>query len=141
MDAADRAFLTRLFEAAVRAADPETALRAHLPRAAEGADGGDRRGQGGGAAGGGLRAAVGRAADRAWWSRATAMAAPCRTIRVLEAAHPVPDAAGLAATAALFEAVQGLRADDLVVALVCGGGSALLPCAARGHGRWRMRRR
>jgi hydroxypyruvate reductase len=40
----------------------------------------------------------------------------------------VPDAAGLAASAALFQAVQGLGPDDLVVALVCGGGSALLPC-------------
>jgi hydroxypyruvate reductase len=39
----------------------------------------------------------------------------------------VPDAAGLAASQALFDAVRGLAADDLVVALVCGGGSALLP--------------
>lgn len=53
--------------------------------------------------------------------------APTRAIRVLEAAHPVPDAAGRAASAALFEAVQSLTADDLVVALICGGGSALLP--------------
>ena len=40
----------------------------------------------------------------------------------------MPDAAGLAASAALLEAVAGLTADDLVVALICGGGSALLPC-------------
>jgi len=46
---------------------------------------------------------------------------------VLEAAHPVPDAAGLAATDALKQAVSGLGPDDLVVALTCGGGSALLP--------------
>ena len=51
-----------------------------------------------------------------------------RRIRVLEAAHPVPDAAGLRASAALFDAVRGLGPDDLVVALICGGGSALLPC-------------
>jgi len=51
-----------------------------------------------------------------------------RQIRVLEAAHPVPDAAGLRASAALFDAVRGLGPDDLVVALICGGGSALLPC-------------
>ncbi|GLR51754.1 TtuD3 hydroxypyruvate reductase [Shinella yambaruensis] len=55
-------------------------------------------------------------------------AAPCRRIRVLEAAHPVPDAAGLQASRALFAAVEGLGEEDLVVALVCGGGSALLPC-------------
>lgn len=51
-----------------------------------------------------------------------------RSIRVIEAAHPVPDEAGLAASAELFRAVRGLGPDDLVVALVCGGGSALLPC-------------
>jgi hydroxypyruvate reductase len=51
-----------------------------------------------------------------------------RAISVLEAAHPVPDMAGLAASAALFDAVRGLTAEDLVVALICGGGSALLPC-------------
>lgn len=53
---------------------------------------------------------------------------PTQRIQVLEAAHPVPDSAGLVASAALFRAVQGLTADDLVVALICGGGSALLPC-------------
>src|SRR5690606_3130764 len=54
-------------------------------------------------------------------------AVPCERIRVLEAAHPVPDEAGLAASRALLDQVKGLTADDLVVALVCGGGSALLP--------------
>jgi hydroxypyruvate reductase len=52
---------------------------------------------------------------------------PTRRVRVIEAAHPVPDAAGLAASAALMQAVRGLGPDDLVVALICGGGSALLP--------------
>lgn len=46
----------------------------------------------------------------------------------MEASHPVPDAAGLAASAALLWVVEDLGPDDLVVALVCGGGSALLPC-------------
>lgn len=55
-----------------------------------------------------------------------------RNVTVLEAAHPVPDAAGLAASEALFQQVQGLSADDLVVALVCGGGSALLAAPAEG---------
>jgi hydroxypyruvate reductase len=58
--------------------------------------------------------------------------APTRQVRVLEAAHPVPDAAGLAASAALFAAVGGLGPEDLVVALVCGGGSALLPAPPDG---------
>ncbi|CAG0910497.1 unnamed protein product, partial [Cyprideis torosa] len=53
--------------------------------------------------------------------------ASCRAIRVLEAAHPVPDAAGLKASNALLQAVRGLSSDDLVIALISGGGSALLP--------------
>src|SRR5690606_24663430 len=54
-------------------------------------------------------------------------AVACERIRVMEAAHPVPDEAGLRASAALLDAVEGLTADDLVVALISGGGSALLP--------------
>lgn len=53
--------------------------------------------------------------------------APCKRIKVLEAAHPVPDEAGLVAAQQLFTAVDNLTADDLVVALISGGGSALLP--------------
>lgn len=52
---------------------------------------------------------------------------PLRRIRVLEAAHPTPDAAGLEASRALKAAVSGLTGQDLVLALICGGGSALLP--------------
>ena len=59
-------------------------------------------------------------------------AAACKTIKVLEASHPVPDEAGLVATKALFDAVSGLTEDDLVVALICGGGSALLPAPPDG---------
>ncbi|MFD1745499.1 glycerate kinase [Rhizobium helianthi] len=50
-----------------------------------------------------------------------------RNIEVLEAAHPVPDTAGLHATERLFAAISSLGPDDLVIALICGGGSALLP--------------
>ena len=59
-------------------------------------------------------------------------ATPCQSIKVLEAAHPVPDAAGARASAALLDAVAGLTPDDLVVALICGGGSSLLPCPPEG---------
>ncbi|MCV6594363.1 MAG: glycerate kinase, partial [Silicimonas sp.] len=55
-----------------------------------------------------------------------------RHLPVIEAAHPVPDAAGLDASARLIETVSGLSEDDLVVALICGGGSALLPCPPEG---------
>ncbi|MGO4837703.1 glycerate kinase, partial [Rhizobiaceae sp. 2RAB30] len=58
--------------------------------------------------------------------------APCRRIEVLEAAHPVPDEAGLHAARRLLDKVTGLTSDDLVVALVSGGGSALLPAPPAG---------
>ncbi|MFN7196080.1 MAG: glycerate kinase, partial [Hylemonella sp.] len=53
-------------------------------------------------------------------------------IEVLEASHPVPDAAGLAASQRILQAVQGLTADDLVLCLISGGGSALLTLPAEG---------
>ncbi len=53
-------------------------------------------------------------------------------IEVVEAAHPVPDEAGLAATRRIAGLVQGLTANDLVIALVSGGGSSLLTLPAPG---------
>lgn len=126
MTPADRAFLTGLFEAAVAAADPAQALAAHLPARPKGRT--VMIGAGKGAA------QLAAAFERLWPHPLEGVvvtrygyACPTRHIRVMEAAHPVPDAAGLAATAALQQAVQGLGPDDLVVALICGGGSALLP--------------
>lgn len=58
--------------------------------------------------------------------------AECRFIKVLEAAHPVPDEAGLEAAKQLKAVLQDLQEDDLVVALICGGGSALLPAPPEG---------
>lgn len=58
--------------------------------------------------------------------------APCKRIRIVEASHPVPDAAGAAAAQEIFRMVQGLTADDLVVALISGGGSALLTMPVAG---------
>jgi glycerate 2-kinase len=55
-----------------------------------------------------------------------------RRIEVVEAAHPVPDAAGLAAAQRILALTQGLCADDLVLCLVSGGGSALLTLPAEG---------
>ena len=57
---------------------------------------------------------------------------PCRHIEVVEAAHPIPDAAGEEAARRIIEAVQGLGADDLVLFLASGGGSALLMLPAPG---------
>src|SRR5207237_3752929 len=58
--------------------------------------------------------------------------ADCRRIEVVEAAHPVPDAAGARAAARILAMVQGLGPDDLVLCLISGGGSALLALPAAG---------
>jgi hydroxypyruvate reductase len=58
--------------------------------------------------------------------------ADCRRIEVVEAAHPVPDQAGRAAAGRMLELVAGLSADDLVICLISGGGSALLTLPAAG---------
>jgi len=57
-------------------------------------------------------------------------ACPCRHIEIVEAAHPLPDAAGAGAAARVLETVRGLTADDLVIALISGGGSALMTLPA-----------
>ena len=123
----DRAFLTGLFQAAVTAADPVAALRGHLPARPKGRTVVIGAGKG--------AAQLAGAFEDLWDGPLTGVVvtrygyvSPCRQVRVMEAAHPVPDLAGIAASTALFQAVLGLTADDLVVALICGGGSALLPC-------------
>ena len=131
IDPDDRAFLTSLFDAAVRAADPLEALRANLPAKPAGKTV---------VVGAGKGAAQMAAAFEQLWGEpiegvvVTRYGYACETrhVRVLEASHPIPDTAGLDATQALFDAVSGLGEDDLVVALVCGGGSALLPAPPKG---------
>jgi hydroxypyruvate reductase len=51
---------------------------------------------------------------------------PCQGIKIVEAAHPVPDAAGAAATAEMLALLGGLGEGDFVLALISGGASALL---------------
>ena len=51
----------------------------------------------------------------------------CQRIEIVEAAHPVPDAAGLMAAERLLQLVQGLEPEDMVLCLISGGGSSLLP--------------
>jgi glycerate 2-kinase len=121
-----RHFLSSLFETAVRAADPYEALKDRLPNAPKGRTV---------VIGAGKGAAQLAQAFEALWPHPYGgvvvtrygYAAPCKTIRVMEAAHPVPDAAGLLAAQALKDAVRDLTPDDLVIALICGGGSSLLP--------------
>ncbi len=57
---------------------------------------------------------------------------PCRQIEVIEAGHPVPNSAGREAAERILASVRGLKADDLVLCLISGGGSALLSLPAPG---------
>lgn len=126
-----RAFLTSLFEAAVAAADPFAAIRAHLPTRPKGRTV---------IVGAGKASAVmARAFEQLWTAPLSGVVVArhgdetvCERISVLHAAHPVPDDAGLRASLALKAAVADLTEDDLVVALISGGGSALLPSPAAG---------
>ncbi len=122
----DRQFLASLFRAAVDAADPQTALLPHMPDRPKGRTVVVGAGKG--------AAQMAKAFEDLWGEPVEGVVVtrygyrgPTRRIQVLEASHPVPDAAGLAASDALFTALQGLTEDDLVVALICGGGSSLLP--------------
>lgn len=128
---APRELLKDLFAAAVQAADPMHCIRAHLPAPPKGRTVVIGAGKG--------VAQLARAFEQLWPSPVEGTvvtrygyAAACERIEVLEAAHPVPDQAGLHAASRLFERVSGLTEDDLVVALICGGGSALLPAPPEG---------
>ena len=133
-----RAFLRALYDCAVERAMPARVMAGHLPAPPKGRT----VVIGGGKASGAMAAAL----DALWPAAAplsglvltryhhtppTYSARPGR-IRVLEAAHPVPDEAGRQGALAMLEAVRGLTADDLVIALVSGGGSALLSLPVAG---------
>ena len=124
-----RKFLTSLFWAAVHAADPAKTMLAFLPKPPKGRT--IVLGAGKGAA------QMAQAFERMWLGPIEGavvtrygFGAPCERIEVLESSHPVPDANGLIAAKKLMQLVSGLTEDDLVIALICGGGSALLPAPA-----------
>ncbi|ACL55687.1 glycerate kinase type-2 family protein [Methylobacterium nodulans] len=117
--------LRRLFSAAVAAADPAVSLAQHLPE--------PPRGRTVVVGAGKAAAAMARAVEAAWPGEISGLvvtryghAAPTRRIAVVEAAHPVLDQAGEAAARRILDRVAGLDADDLVLCLISGGGSALL---------------
>ncbi|GAA0601396.1 glycerate kinase [Craurococcus roseus] len=135
-DSRARDALRRVFDAAVRSADPRAVLARHLP---------DPPGPGGrvlvlGA--GKSAAAMAAAVEAAWPDQALTglvvtrygHSVPTRRIEVVEASHPVPDAAGEAAARRILEMARGggLTDRDLVLFLVSGGGSALLALPAPG---------
>ncbi|MDE2398942.1 MAG: glycerate kinase [Burkholderiales bacterium] len=131
---APRDLLRRMFEAAIASAQPALCVPPHLPAP----DGGRLVVIGAGKA----SAAMARAVEDAWAGPKSALsglvvtrygyAVACEHIEIVEAAHPVPDAAGEAAAARLLQVVEGLTARDRVLCLISGGGSSLLPLAAPG---------
>jgi len=124
--------LRGIFAAAVAAADPAVVLAQHLPAP------GPKRNV---VIGAGKAAASMAAALEAAWPEVDiegvvvtryGHAVPTQRIKVLEASHPVPDAASEAGARALMAAVSGLSAEDQVIALISGGASALLALPAPG---------
>ena len=132
-----RTLLRRMFDAAIASAQPALCIPPHLPSPQQAP-----RGRLIVIGAGKASAAMARAVEDHWPGAKTQLgglvvtrygyAVPCEHIEIVEAAHPVPDAAGLAAAERLLALVQGLTADDLVLCLISGGGSSLLPLLIAG---------
>jgi hydroxypyruvate reductase len=127
----ERALLQRMFEAAIAAAQPALCVPPALPEAPKGRLIVIGAGK--------ASAEMARAVERNWPGPLTGLVAtrygyavPCERIEIVEASHPVPDAAGLSAARRMLDRVQGLSADDTVLCLISGGGSSLLPLPAEG---------
>ena len=131
MDIDPREFLIGLFHQAVAAAHPSRAVSRNLPP--------KPRGRtivvGAGKAAG----AMAKAVEDNWWGPISGLVvtryehgAECRWIEVVEAGHPVPDAAGEQAAQRMLGLVSGLTEDDLVLCLMSGGASSLLAVPAPG---------
>jgi glycerate 2-kinase len=131
MTIAPRTLLRSMFDAAVAAALPEKCVPAHLPPAPKGRTIVVGAGK--------ASAAMAQALEAHWPGPLSGLvvtryghAARCERIEIVEAAHPVPDEQGRLAAARILAMVQGLSQDDLVIALISGGGSALLSLPAAG---------
>ena len=137
--ASPRALLRALFDAAVAAADPAVRVPAHLPPRPKGKTLVIGAGK--------ASAAMAKAVEQAWDGPLEGLvvtryahAVPCARpgagpgtrIEIVEASHPVPDAAGETAARRILDLVSGLGPDDLVLCLISGGGSALLSLPAEG---------
>ena len=119
--------LRRMFDAAVASAQPALVVPPHLPKQPP-------RGRLIVIGAGKASAAMARAVEDHWKGPLEGLvitrygyAVPCERIEIVEAAHPVPDAAGLAAAQRLLKTVEGLSEHDLVLCLISGGGSSLMP--------------
>ncbi|HEY2338594.1 MAG TPA: glycerate kinase [Burkholderiales bacterium] len=128
-----RELLLESFRAAVAAADPQHILPAHLPRRP--------RGRIFVAAAGKAAASMAVAAESHYGAAVEGIAItryghglPTHRVRVVEAGHPVPDSAGEAAAREIFSKTRELQEDDLLLALLSGGGSSLLAFPIEGLG-------
>ncbi|GGF04104.1 hydroxypyruvate reductase [Aliidongia dinghuensis] len=129
-DATARAALRRIFDAAVASADAGAAVLRHLPE--------KPRGRCVVVGAGKASAAMAAALDAAWRDvdltgvvvTREGHAVPAGRIEIIEASHPVPDDRSERAARSILDAVGGLGPDDLVVALISGGGSALMTLPA-----------
>ncbi len=117
-------FLRQLFDRAVEVADPMRSLKDFRPEKPKGRTI---------VVGAGKASARMAEAVEAAWGRCEGLvitrygyARPCQGIEIVEAAHPVPDAAGLEATARMLSLVDSAQEGDFVLALISGGASALL---------------
>jgi len=121
-----RDLLQQMFAAAIDAAQPALCIPRYLPEAP--------RGRLVVIGAGKASAAMAQAVERHWPGQLIGLvvtrygyAVPCERIEIVEAAHPVPDTAGLQAARRIRELVGNLSPDDTVLCLISGGGSALLP--------------
>ena len=126
-----RALLRSMFDAAIAAATPATCLPAFLPP--------PPRGRTFIIGAGKAAAAMAKTVEDNWPGPLEGLvvtryghAVACRRIEVVEAAHPVPDANGLNAAVRMLKIAETAGEDDLVIALISGGGSALLSLPAEG---------
>lgn len=127
MSISPRDLLTRMFTAAVNAAQPEHCLPRFLPKP-------PKKGRTIVIGAGKASAEMARVLERHWPGELTGLvvtryghAVPCERIQIVQAAHPVPDGAGRAAAGRMLDMGRQVTADDLVICLISGGGSALLP--------------
>ena len=123
-----------MFDAAIASAQPSRCVAPHLPSPDE-LQGGRLVVIGAGKA----SAAMARAVEQHWAGPLSGLVVtrygygvPCDRIEIAEAAHPVPDAAGLRAAQRVLDLVCALHERDLVLCLISGGGSSLLPLPAPG---------
>lgn len=131
MTLAPRDLLKRMFDAAVQAAQATHCMAGFLPTPPAGRTIVIGAGK--------ASAAMAQALEQHWPGRLEGLvvtrygyAVDCKQIRIIEAAHPVPDAAGAQAAQQIFKVIEGLTADDLVICLISGGGSSLLPMPGPG---------